>query len=443
MSGHWPERWRATRLKFESSLKGRLGWQGLTADEYRDDGPHVVSSAHFEAQKIRWDLCPRVSTERYLLDENIQLAARDILLMKDGAALGKLAYVDALPGPACLNSHLLLFRPLGAAYDQRFLFHLTTTDVFQDYMQVYGTGATFMGVSQRDIGNFPMALPALSEQVQIARFLDYETARIDALIEKQQQLIALLKEKRQAVISHAVTKGLNLNAPLRDSGVEWLGMVPAHWTVRPLKQSIEAGSSISYGIVQPGEPLADGVPFVQTTNMSQSTFDLDLLQRTSPAIAADFPRSRLDGGEVILGIRASIGAAYVVPPHLRGCNLSRGVARIRPSTEVTSEFLVWYFRSASVSLYWGLSCQGSTFSEVSIDTVKKLVVPVPPLIEQRVIAEFILSRTNRFHRLIANAEEQNLLLQERRTALISAAVTGKIDVRGWTPPISTVEQEVA
>ena len=167
--GSIPEHWNtATPIKYLSSLKGRLGWQGLKAEEYRDEGPYVVSSAHFNNYKIDWDSCPRVSLERYGLDENIQLNVGDILLMKDGAAMGKLAYVDSLPGKACLNSHLLLFRTLVVdevrEYSAKFMFYLMQTDHFQFFIKTNGTGSTFLGVSQQAIGNHSLCLPPFEEQ---------------------------------------------------------------------------------------------------------------------------------------------------------------------------------------------------------------------------------------------------------------------------------------
>ncbi|MDG1302282.1 MAG: restriction endonuclease subunit S [Opitutae bacterium] len=199
------EEWNSTRLKFESSLKGRLGWQGLKADEYLDEGPHVVSSAHFDHDQIYWHKCPRVSEGRYAQDANIQLADHDVLLMKDGAALGKLAFVDKLPGHACLNSHLLLLRPIEQAYDPRFLFHLLTSHVFQEYMALCGTGATFAGVSQHAIGDFPCSLPPLGEQKRIACVIDKKLGELDSLSKKAQEAIGLMQERRTALISAAVT----------------------------------------------------------------------------------------------------------------------------------------------------------------------------------------------------------------------------------------------
>ncbi|EQB4867310.1 restriction endonuclease subunit S, partial [Klebsiella aerogenes] len=216
--------------------------------------------------------------------------------------------------------------------DPKFAHHLLRSYPFQEEFYRYGKGivADLWSTNSSEMKNILIPELADDESNAIACFLDHETAKIDNLIEKQQQLIELLKEKRQAVISHAVTKGLNPDVPMKDSGVEWLGEVPEHWTVCRLKQIIKSGTSISYGIVQPGDSLDEGVPFIQTTNISQGNIQLESLPKTSKIIEKNYPRSRLDGGEVILGIRASIGSAYVVPLELKGANLSRGVARIQP-----------------------------------------------------------------------------------------------------------------
>lgn len=208
--GDVPEHWkRSTPIKYLSSLKGRLGWQGLKADEYRDEGPYVVSSAHFNNYEIDWNSCPRVSLERYKLDSNIQLDVGDILLMKDGAAMGKLSYVDQLPGKACLNSHLLLFRPLMGSdektYDTKFMFYLMQTNHFQSFIKNNGTGSTFLGISQQAIGNHSLCLPPYNEQVEISNYLDDELSKIVRLETMQLEMKNLLTERRTALISAAVT----------------------------------------------------------------------------------------------------------------------------------------------------------------------------------------------------------------------------------------------
>jgi len=250
----------------------------------------------------------------------------------------------------------------------------------------------------------PIVVPPEAEIDLLLSRLDRETTRIDALIEKKTRFIELLREKRQALITHAVTKGLDPNVKMKDSGVEWLGEVPEHWELKPLKLLVKQGTTISYGIVQPGEALDDGIPFVQTTNMSSGDFDINSLQKTTKEIAASFPRTCLSGGEVILGIRASIGAAFVVPAHLAGANLSRGVARIDTSQELSSSFLVAYLSSSVVDSYWQLAKQGSTFNEVSIATVKELPIPVPPCEEQVDIESVLNVSTGRFDALLSKTE---------------------------------------
>jgi type I restriction enzyme S subunit len=274
-----------------------------------------------------------------------------------------------------------------------------------------------------------VALPLVNEVGEISDALDSETARIDALINRKTRFIELLREKRQALITHAVTKGLDPNVKMKDSGVEWLGEVPEHWEVKPLKLLVEPGSAITYGIVQPGEPLEQGVPFVQTTNMTSGDFSLESLQRTSPEIAAQYGRTEIQGGEVLLGIRASIGAAYVAPPSLKGANISRGVARILCKSGLLSNYLVDFLTSYASSSYWDYSKQGSTFNEVSIATVKELLVSVPPVEEQVKISLWLVNRTAHIDTILRKSEGSIELLKERRSALITAAVTGQIDLR--------------
>jgi type I restriction enzyme S subunit len=343
-----------------------------------------------------------------------------IVLSAVGARCGKTFKADGKWGVVA-NTHCLF--PLNRA-DRDFLWYLTNQE---DWWERGGTAQPFIKVSETLARTW--MFPPPDEQAAIAAFLDRETAKIDALIAEQERLIALLAEKRQATISHAVTKGLNPNAPMKDSGVAWLGEVPSHWLVRRLKQVVRPGVSISYGIVQPGEPQDEGVPFVQTSNMSDASFSLEQLQRTTFDIAAAYPRSCLSGGEVILGIRASIGAAHVVPQHLAGANLSRGIARIECGNDITPAFLVQILRGSATLNYWGLSKQGSTFNEVSIETVRELVVAVPPLGEQKEINEFLDEEIAKVGELLSHSQTAVALLNERRSALIAAAVTGQIDVR--------------
>lgn len=366
------------------------------------------------------------------------LESGDLVVTKSSGSslhIGKTTLVtDEIAQMGCCYSNFMQRLRMKPSFSPLLAWYILNNDIARLQFDLLSNSTTGLAnLNGTMIGQIMLAIPPVEEQTAIATFLDHETAKIDALVAEQEKLITLLQEKRQAVISHAVTKGLNPNAPMKDSGVEWLGEVPEHWEVVALKRLIEVGSTISYGIVQPGEHQEDGVPFVQTTNMTSGQFNIENLQKTTLEISNQYPRSRLLGGEVILGIRASIGAAYVVPEELAGANLSRGVARIQCNHRLLADYFVKYLMGRAVSSYWQIAKQGSTFNEVSIETVRELIVTVPPHDEQKVISVYVAQEIDKFDALVAEARTAITLLQERRTALISAAVTGQIDVRNWSP----------
>lgn len=326
--GRVPEHWDIRSVKTLARLDGGAGFPD--DEQGQSDNPipffkvaELASGLRDTANTVTEETAKRLGAKIF--------PPSTLVFAKVGAAL-LLNRRCLLEMPACLDNNMMALLP--GTYESQWLFWVFCT---LDMGLIANPGAV-PSINQEQVGNIRLGVPTIAEQKSIAQSLRRETARIDALIEKKARFIELLREKRQALITHAVTKGLDPNVKMKDSGVEWLGEVPEHWGVKPLKLLVKEGSTISYGIVQPGEPLDEGVPFVQTTNMSSGDFEIENLQKTTAVIAAGFPRSRLTGGEVILGIRASIGAAFVVPMHLAGVNLSRGVARIDCSSELSSHF---------------------------------------------------------------------------------------------------------
>ena len=258
--------------------------------------------------------------------------------------------------------------------------------------------------------------PDSSEQQTIAAFLDYETARIDRLIAQQQRLIELLKEKRQAVISHAVTKGLNPNAPMKDSGVEWLGQVPKHWKVGSLRWYLRVSS---------GEYL------------SNQHFDLE------PSESAIYP---VIGGNGVMGytshknqatplvvgrVGALCGNVHLVDGE---CWVTDNALLIGLSSKISVNFAAHYLKSLNLNKL----ANQNTQPLITGTMIKDQNIALPSLHEQSEIVEFVTQEEQKLNLLVAKAEQAIVLMQERRTALIAAAVTGKIDLRGWTPPAEEV-----
>jgi type I restriction enzyme S subunit len=269
--------------------------------------------------------------------------------------------------------------------------------------------------------------PPLHVQEKIAAFLDHETAKIDALIEKQQRLIELLKEKRQAVISHAVTKGLNPNAPMKDSGVEWLGEVPAHWTVNYLKHI----SSIRYGIGEPPSYQEEGVPLIRATNIRSGRVAEENLVFVNPR---DIPTNRIvwlkEGDIIVVRSGAGTGDSSLIPANYDSCIAGFDMV-VRPvgcfQKFIGHALLSNYIRNNQIDLEKTRAAQ----PHLNAEELGGCFVLLPPISEQVEIANRLDVELSKFDELIHKAEKTIGLLQERRTALISAAVTGKIDVRDW------------
>ena len=272
----------------------------------------------------------------------------------------------------------------------------------------------------------PVLLPPVSEQSDIATFLDRETTRIDTLIEKKQRFIELLEEKRQAVITHAVTKGLDPDVPMKDSGVEWIGEVPAHWEVKKLKH---AGAIVSGGTPKSGEPKfwdENGVEWFTPADLSEGV--VTLLGSSRRRLSAEGIHScgadESPAGSIVVSIRAPVGnIGMLSEPGAtnQGCKtlVPREIGR---STIIASALSV-------ATDYLQAEANGTTFHELSGTSLGAFPVPWPPIQESNAIATFLDRETTRIDTLISKTRESIDLLKERRSALITAAVTGKIDVR--------------
>lgn len=232
--GQIPEEWEVIKVKFFTYMKGRIGWQGLKADEFIDEGPYLVTGTDFKNGRVNWDTAYHISQKRYEQAPEIQLKQGDLLVTKDGT-VGKLALIDELPDSASLNSHLLVLRPLFNRYENHFLYYVLSSLEFKNYFQKVSIGSTMDSLSQEKMGEFIFALPNINEQNSISRYLDKKTAQLDKVKSLLEEQIQKLKDYRSSLIYETVTKGLDKTVPLKDSGIDWIGHVPEGWGVKAIK----------------------------------------------------------------------------------------------------------------------------------------------------------------------------------------------------------------
>jgi type I restriction enzyme S subunit len=316
-----------------------------------------------------------------------------------------------------------------------FVHHLLRSKPFQDEFYRNGKGivADLWSTSYSEMRNILLAIPPFTDQIYIADFLDRETVKIDALVEEQRRLMELLKEKHQAVISHAVTKGLHPDAPMKPSGIEWLGEVPAHWKV---------GKSGFYLSIVPGFafPSAGFTANEEDTKLlrginvgvSRLRWDDTVYWRRSHDDGLDIYEIR--AGDVVVGmdrpwISEGVRVAKVKEDDLP-CLLLQRVASLKAGSLLHPDYLLHMLSSEMFVAHFAPDTTGVSVPHISPDQIASFLIPVPPMVEQNEIVGYIADELSLLDALTAEAQRAIDLLQERRTALISAAVTGQIDVRG-------------
>lgn len=317
-----------------------------------------------------------------------------------------------------------------------FCHYLLRSVAFQEEYYRYGKGivADLWSTNFSEMRNILLAVPPLDEQQDVAAFLDRETAKINALVEAQRRLVELLKEERQAVISDAVTDGLDPTVPMKESGDEWLGELPAHWEVTRLKRVSSSFCDGPFGSGLKSEHYAEaGVRVVRLQNIRSGVFDgSDAAYIGRSYFDADLARHGVQSGDLLLaGLgdeRNPVGRACVAPEEVAPAMVKADCFRFRLEPSANPYFLALQL-SAGAAFAAGVMSSGSTRSRISLSVMANRVVALPKLQEQQQIAQQVAGYSERSELLIENAEAARTLLQERRTALISAAVTGKIDVR--------------
>ena len=411
--GRVPEHWQIKALRYLSvCLDGkRIPLNGEQRADKQGDIPYWGANAIMDY------------VDEAIFDEELLLVGEDGAPFLD--PLKPVAFHSS--GPVWPNNHIHVLRPNKREW-VRFLVYAMNAADYANYIE----GSTRQKLNQSRLMGMPVSWPGYTEQTQIARFLDHETARIDALIEEQQRLIELLKETRQAVISHAVTKGLDPTVPMKDSGVEWLGEVPAHWTVRKVSVDFLASKGPRAALLTK-----------EYCHENAGEYPVYSGQTENGGILGEIADFDIDLGAEGAILSTTVGAKAMSVMHISGrISLSQNCMIIRPfSTPVKVRFFFYHFQPLfSLERRMIPDHMQPSFR---MEDLYSFRVAVPPVSEQNQIAEYLDTAVNRFDELIGEGDNGIALLQERRSALISAAVTGKIDVRGWQPPASSTSPELA
>ena len=231
--GEIPESWNTKKIKYLANLKGRIGWQGLTSDEYQDEGAFLITGTDFDNGKINWDTCVHVPMKRWEEAKEIQIQNGDLLITKDGT-VGKVAIVSDIQGETSLNSGVLRIMT-NEGYNRRFLFWVLQSDVFWNWFNYKNAGnSTIVHLYQGDFAEFMYAFPAEKEQRAIADFLDKRCAQIDGVIADLEKQIELLCQYKTSILRELTSRGID-NGMFKSTGIEWLSEIPEHWSMSKMR----------------------------------------------------------------------------------------------------------------------------------------------------------------------------------------------------------------
>jgi len=423
--GEIPDHWEVKRLKFTSQV-----------NPSKSDISHLpidTEVSFLPMERIGED--GTTSLEETRLIEQVRQGYTyfqdgDVIIAKITPCFenGKGALCNGLVNGIGFGTTELYVLRVNKGNDPKFFFYLTKSEPFREIgaAMMYGAAGQ-QRVPEDFVSNFRIGLPSLSEQQAIATFLDRETERVNALIVKKERLIALLQEKRAALISHAVTKGLDPVAPMKDSGVEWLGEIPAHWESLDLRRVITA--FVDYRGATPVKATS-GIPLITARNIKNGIIDFTLSQEFihEEDYANRMVRGFPEIGDVLITTEAPLGeSAQIVDEKIA---LAQRIILLKANKSlIANNYLRYYFMSeAGKGELWSRAT-GSTAIGIKASHLKEISITIPPLSEQQAIVSYLDYETVRIDALIARVREGIAKVQEYSAALIAAAVTGKIDVR--------------
>jgi len=391
---------------------------------------HDLQVPYLKAADVQWESISLSSLPTmWASKDEIQTGqvAMGDLLVCEGGEVGRAAILTQKPEEPTIIQNAL-HRVRSKSEITKFLMYLLEVSASQGWLEVECNKATIQHFTSDKFGSLRIAIPSLEEQRRIVSFLDRETAKIDALIEKKERLIDLLQEKRMALITQAVTKGLDQNVPMKDSGVKWLGRIPTHWELKRLRFVLEA--PLKYGANESAELNDPDLPrYVRISDINESD---GLRDETFRSLPVDVAKEYLlrEGDLLFARSGATAGKTFLYRRSWGACAFAGYLIRARlDAKKAWPDFIRYFTASLSYQQWLASVFIQATIQNVSAERYANLNLPLPPIAEQYAIAAFLDREKETSEALISTIRKATNFLKEYRTALISGAVTGKIDVR--------------
>lgn len=421
--GEIPEEWGVRKLKYICTKYAEYGLN-ISSDNYQTEGIRFIRTTDIDDYG---NLQNRGIYLNKSLCKGYTLNCGDLLISRSGTIGRTFLFNSKKNGEATYAGYLVRFSINKNKAMPKYVFYFTKTNSFFGWLEIQSIETTIENVNGQKYANLLLTIPPLPDQIVIANFLDSKTSKIDALIEKDKKLIELLKEKRTALINHAVTKGLDLNAKLKDSGIDWIGEIPEGWEVRKVSKGFDIiGSGTT--------PKSQEEIYYDKGNISWViTGDLNdgLLKETSKKITEEaikdynmlkmYPKNSL----IIAMYGATIGKIALL--NIEACTNQACCVLAKSKIFETKYVFYWFIANKNNIISYSY---GGGQPNISQDVIKTLKIPIPPKLEQKAIVEHLDKATRKIDKTIQRIEQKIKLLEEYKKSLIHHVVTGKMDVRG-------------
>ena len=415
--GEIPSHWEVVKLKSLCKMFGRIGFRGYSRDDLVDDGEGAItlSPSNFSDGHLDFSNSSYLSWSKYYESPEIMVQNGDIVFVKT-ASIGKVAYVENLPVETTVNPQILVFKEIKC--NAKFLSYYLQSTKIQGWIVASANGSTISTISQVSVGNYPVILPAQKVQEALVEYIDIEISKIDAAIARQQKMIDLLNERKQIIINNAVTKGLDSNVSMKDSGIEWVGQVPKHWKLNRLKTFLSIKDKRNF----------DAMATLLSVYTAIGVKPRAELEEKGNKASTVLNYKIVNKGDLIVNRLLAWMGAY-------GISNYDGVT--------SPDYDVYSFKEGYHKDFYGIMFRNTNFKSDCYkfghgimmmrwrtypDEFLNILVPIPPYEEQKQIYDYLLPQIDKINEGIDKCNQIVSLLQERKQIIINDVVTGKVKV---------------
>lgn len=419
-----PSTWDTIKAKHCFELSGGYAFK---SDDFIEEGIPLVRIGDIVNGTIDFDNCKRLPLEYATLMKEFLVEPGDILIALTGATIGKIGQVPET------NEKILLNQRVGklSSKSSNYYKYILNSDLIKKQINLIAEGSAQENISNDDIGNFVIFDIDDISKNQITNYLDNKISKIDKIIEKNRLLIDLLKEKRTALINHVVTKGLNPNVTMKDSGIEWIGEIPKHWKTNKIKNMAYVKGRIGWHGLTSEEYSDEGAYLVTGTDFIEGNINWNHCNHISYERYKQDPNIHLKENDLLITKDGTIGKLALIKDIPDKATLNSGIFLVRPlNDDYTNDYLYWILYSDIFTRFFDYIKTGATIAHLYQETFERFFFPYMELDEQAMIVNYLNNHVSKINFTIKKVKENINLLEEYKTSLIHHVVTGKIDISG-------------